>query len=217
MLFNGRLLLRVFIYSFKSLEMPRNHALGLFCILLFAVTAPVQCVLATTVQPLSEEELVEQAETIFLGKCVSIKSEWNEEGTRIYTYITVAPERPLKGGIVPQQVTIRQLGGEVGDIGMRVEGTSVFEEGEETLLFLERGHKGFHRVLGLNQGKFSIETDEASGRKILVRKRLEFVNRGEGRIEKRIITLRSDRKLFLDDFINRIDSVLQKQRRLKRQ
>jgi hypothetical protein len=189
---------------FERLKMCRKQILGLFYIVLITLGLLFSSANATMVQKLSEEDLVDQAQAIFLGRC-------------IYTYITISPQTTLKGDIAPQEITIRQLGGEVGGIGMHVEGASIFEEGEEALLFLKTGRKGFHRVLGLNQGKFSIETDEASGRRILVHKKVKFTRRGDGRIEKKILTLGSDRKLFLDDFLNRIESILQRPRHLERQ
>ena len=168
---------------------------------------------ATVVKELSEEDMVNQSEEILIGTCASIRSEWNEEGTKIYTYITFSVHNVLKGGESPQQITIRQLGGEVGDIGMRVEGASVFEEGEEALLFLRAGRKGYHRVVGLSQGKFSIKTDPVTQRKILVRKRLQRAMTRQGRIETRIVEVKSDKKLFLDELTDRVQNILRRTRK----
>ena len=126
------------------------------CIVLFVWSIPLTA-RGTAVRKLSEEDMVNQAGTILTGTVTSIKSEWNEERTKIFTYITITPNNFLKRNGTTQEIVIKQPGGEVGDIGMLVEGASVYEEGEEVLLFLRRGRKGFHRTVGLSQGKFSIQ------------------------------------------------------------
>ena len=182
--------------------------IGFFTVLL--LTTVVSTSSATVVQLLSEEDMVNQSQNILIGTCTSVKSEWNEDGSKIYTYATISVHDVLKGGEAPRQVTIKQPGGEVGDIGMLVEGASVFEEGEEALLFLKEGRQGFHRVLGLSQGKFSIKTDPVTQRKILVKKRLQRVRTRQGRIETRILEMRSERKLFLDELTERVHTILRK-------
>jgi hypothetical protein len=166
---------------------------------------------ATVVKILSEDDMTNQAKTIVTGRVLATKSEWNEERTKIYTYITISTQTFLKGDDRPQEMVIKKLGGEVGDIGMLVEGTSVFEEGEEVLLFLRKGRNGFHRIIGFSQGKFSIETDPVSQRKMLIRKKARMVRTQDGRIGKKIFEIKSDKKLFLDDFTNRVQNILQQQ------
>ena len=164
---------------------------------------------ATMVRALSEEDLVNHAQTILRGTVTSVRSEWNAERTKIFTYITITPEHFFKKEGTPTTIVIRQPGGEVGDIGMLVEGTSVFEQGEEAILFLKNGSGGYYKILGLSQGKFSIGTDPVSQRKILVKKRVRMIRTPEGKIEKKVLEIRSDKKLFLDEFADRIQNILQ--------
>ena len=183
-------------------------ALAVFC--LVSITSQ-----ATMVMKLSEEDMATQAGTIITGTVTSIKSEWNEERTKIFTYITITPNSSLKGDRPTQEIVIEQPGGEVGDIGMFVEGTSVFEEGEDVLLFLERGRKGFQRTLGLSQGKFSIESDPVTQRKILLKKRARLIRDSNGKIKRKAFTIKSDRKLYLDDFKKEIQDILQRKNKDK--
>lgn len=164
---------------------------------------------ATVVQKLSDEDKTVQAQAILIGTCTSIRSEWNEEGTKIFTYITISPQTVLKGDDIPEELVIKNLGGVVGDIGMHADGTSVFEEGEEVLLFLRRGTRGLHKVLGLSEGKFSVKTDPDTQRKVLVKKRVRWTRTLNGKIEKRIFDIKPDKKVFLDDFVERIQNILQ--------
>jgi hypothetical protein len=163
---------------------------------------------ATTTKKLTDEDLVNQAHVVITGRCTSIRSEWNDDRTKIFTYITISPRDFLKGERKAEAVIIKQPGGEVGEIGMRVDGVSVFEEGEDVLLFLEKGKNGFYRTLGLSQGKFSVATDPASGRKVLLKKRMEFVKTPDGTINKKVVEIPSEKKIFLDDFTGRIINIL---------
>jgi len=164
---------------------------------------------ATVVQKLSDEDKTVQAQAILIGTCTSIRSEWNEEGTKIFTYITISPQTVLKGDDIPEELVIKSLGGVIGDIGMHADGTSVFEEGEEVLLFLRGGPRGLHKVLGLSEGKFSVKTDPDTQRKVLVKKRVRWTRTLNGKIEKRIFDIKPDKKVFLDDFVERIRNILQ--------
>jgi hypothetical protein len=165
---------------------------------------------ATVVMKLSDEDLANQAQTILTGKCTSIKSEWNEERTKIFTYITITPQSFVKYEGKPQTIIIKQPGGEVGDDGMLVDGVPVFEEGEEVLLFLQKDQKGTYRTLGLSQGKFAIITDQGTGRKVLVKKRVELIRTEGGKIGKKIIEVESGEKLFLDESIAKIRDTLKR-------
>ena len=62
-------------------------------------------------------------------------------------------------------VTVTELGGVVGDLGMVVPGTARFDPGEQVVVFL-KNVGGKWRTAGLIQGKFSV-VDEG-GKKIVV-------------------------------------------------
>lgn len=190
--------------------MQGRQVLKIATLILIAFVLQLTIGNATVVKKLSEEELANQAQSIVIGTCTSIRSEWNEEGTKIFTYITIYPQTSLKGGQISQEITIKQLGGEVGEIGMHVDGVSAFEEGEEVFLFLKKGRKGFHRPLGLFQGKFSIKTDPISRRKALIQKRVRLVRTRNGKLEKKILEVKSDKKRFLDEFTGRIQNILRR-------
>lgn len=197
-------------FIFKGPKMQGRQILKIATLVLIAFVFQLPNVNATRVKKLSEDELASQAQSIVIGTCTSVRSEWNEEGTKIFTYITMYPQTFLKGDQISQEIIIRQPGGEVGEIGMHVDGVSVFEKGEKVFLFLKKGPKGFHRTLGLSQGKFSIKTDLISQRKVLFKKRVKLVRTRNGKLEKKILEIKSDKKIFLDEFTNRIQNILQR-------
>ena len=176
-------------------------------LLAFSVCSSPSIIGATMVKTLSEDDMVNKAEKIIIGTCKSVRSEWNPEGTKIVTYITIIPKDSLKSDETAEEIIIKQPGGEVGEVGMIVHGTSVFEQGEEVFLFLKRGSQQVHRVVGLSQGKYSIKADPISGRKTLIKKSRRLVKQN-GQITKKIMEIRSDKTLYLDDFRNRIQNIL---------
>lgn len=116
---------------------------------------------ATVVVPLSLKELSLQADLIIIGRCEEIKSAWDTGRQKIFTYVTVFAEQCLKvdKGKCPPRVTIREPGGTVDDIAMRVGGVPDFEKNESVLVFLKRIPDSFYEVAGLSQGKFRVILD----------------------------------------------------------
>ena len=190
----------------------RSGVSMLIGLLVFAVSCALSLTAhATAVMNLSDEAMVNQAETILTGRVTYIRSEWNEERTKIFSYVTVTPENLLKGNAYQNEIVVKQLGGEVGDIGMYVEGISVFEENEEVFVFLRKGRDGFHRVVGFSQGKFSVEIDPSTQRKTLVRKRIKFLRTQNGMIGKKVVDIISDKKILLDEFSTKIRTIMQQE------
>jgi hypothetical protein len=194
----------------KRFDMQSRQIVRIIFIVFIILIIQLPIAKATVLKKLSEEQLANYAQTILIGRCTSISREWNGEGSQIFTYVTISPQNLLKGDQIPAEITIKQLGGEVGEIGMRVDEASVYEEGEEVLLFLQMGLTGYHRTIGLSQGKFSIETDQASGRKILKKKKRRFRRLKDGRLRKKIVEINTAEKIFLDEFTHRVRNILQK-------
>lgn len=123
---------------------------------------------ATTVEPLSLDEMIQRAGFIFVGKAKASRADWNADHTQIYTYVTFEVDRFLKGGSTDREVTLRLFGGRVGDFAALVPGTPQFAPGEDVLLFCVGQGPRTPTVLGLALGKFTIATD-ARGERILKR------------------------------------------------
>lgn len=116
---------------------------------------------ATVVGVLPEGLLTEQAQVIVIGRVVGISGHWDHD--QILTDVTVQLDEILKGAVPTPELTIRQLGGRVGDVESRVEGSPEFRLGERVLLFLTTRSDGTLRVAHLYLGKFSILTDLHTG------------------------------------------------------
>lgn len=125
---------------------------------------------ATTVEKMSLRDLAKRSEAIALARVEDETARY--DGGEIFTYITLRVLDPVKGPKADDMITIRQLGGTVGDRASIVPGTPSFKRGEEVVVFLTKNDAaGYPWVMGLQQGKYTVSTDE-NGRKS-VRNELE--------------------------------------------
>ena len=122
---------------------------------------------ATTVQKLSLQDLARKSDAIVVGEVEQTVSRWDDQGKEIYTYVTVRVtdqvkgRKNQKGQKGPETLTLRQLGGQVDKIASVVPGMPEFRKGEEVVLFLsQKDAAGYPWVVGLQQGKYSVVTDE---------------------------------------------------------
>jgi hypothetical protein len=122
---------------------------------------------ATTVMKLSLKDLTKNSETIVRATVVDETARY-DANKEIYTYYTLRVLEPVKGGSAKDQViTIRQIGGVVGTIASIVPGTPSFKKGEEVVVFLtQRDAAGYPWVMGLQQGKYSVSSDENGQKRV---------------------------------------------------
>lgn len=138
----------------------------------------------TTKTPISSSEnmtekyslgqLVSMSDTIIIGYVLYMSSKWNtSDGKKhrdddiIYTDIDILTEEYLKNPSGTEIITVRVLGGTVGQDKLEVEDQPSFNKTEKVLIFLKEDTdprtkyiKGKHFVVtGLIQGKISILGD----------------------------------------------------------
>lgn len=109
-------------------------------------------------------ELVTRSSYVAVVDVVSTRSEWDSRHEQILTAIELTIVESWKG--VPpasRHITVIQPGGTVGDLAMIVHGTAHFQAGERAVVFL-RGDAEHAAVVGMAQGKRTMEQDAASGR-----------------------------------------------------
>ena len=106
------------------------------------------------------EQLMQWADTVVYGKVVDKKSDWNDRRTFIYTTITIAVDRTVKGKAT-STLSFNQLGGQVGKLQTTSSHLPQFSVGEEVLVFLNlaRTNKLAPPLNGVG-GKFLIHRDE---------------------------------------------------------
>jgi hypothetical protein len=109
---------------------------------------------ATTLRSFSLHQLFRAADHVVVGEVVSQRSFWNEAHDTIYTDFTVAVEVAEKGTKV-DSVTVRLMGGTVGDTHLSISGNASLAEGERVLLVL-REQGDFCTLVGMSQGKWNV-------------------------------------------------------------
>ncbi len=120
---------------------------------------------ASTVEALSDEDLVARARTIVHASVTRVHVEWDESHTRTFTLVDLAPAETLKGDAAPV-VTLKIPGGQKDGIVTIVHGMPTFSEGEEVVVFVSEAHPtaGTCVPVGLGQGKWKVERDERGNR-----------------------------------------------------
>lgn len=121
---------------------------------------------ATTLIPKNLNELTNEAEMIFTGRVIDIRSEWSPDHTTIYTFVTFAPTEILKGQI-GSAVELRFEGGTVDDTTIEVGEVPTFERDQQVLLFAHGNGQAICPLVGWSQGYFRIETDDQGRETIL--------------------------------------------------
>jgi len=123
---------------------------SLAILIIFAVAAR-----ATTIVPMSVEELTRASSHVVEAHALRSWTSWNAQHTLIYTYTTLQVSRTLKGNAAAE-ITVKQVGGSADGYTQKVSGVRQFQEGEDTLLFLRPSvaADGTLVVVGLMQGNF---------------------------------------------------------------
>lgn len=125
------------------------------CGVLLLLFCSVSLLRATSIIPMSVEELTTAADVVVEAKALDSWSQWNPQHTIIFTHTRFQVLKTLKG-TPPQQIVVKQPGGEAGGYGQRVAGVRQFLTGESTALFLRPSAvgDGTYVVVGLVQGNF---------------------------------------------------------------
>ena len=142
------------------LRWPLRWALALIAVFLLA--SPGE---STSVKALSEEDLVQDARTIFWGECVEVRSEWTADRRRIVTRVTFDLRETLKSDATqpmqPGGPTIDLVipGGALDGVTYVVHGMPRFAPGEEVLVYASASHpsSGVRVPVGLAQGIYRVK------------------------------------------------------------
>ena len=179
--------------------------MGLATTLLLAAPAS-----ASIVEALDLEELTAQADCIVLGRVVWAEPILHSDG-RISTWSRIEVERTLRGTDPAQrEILVETLGGQIGDIGMRVAGEPSFAVGERALVFVRDDGKSVFRPVGMAQGVMRVRRQGATDMVAPSRTDLALVRRNEkgGLVRSRgPLTGKED----LERFLSRVRTIVRTQ------
>jgi hypothetical protein len=103
--------------------------------------------------------LKKMSESVVHAKVVDVQSAWNDEGSAIFTLVTLDVKGRLHGTAADQMV-VRVPGGTVGDFTSEMEGTPKFRKGDEVVAFIARWHDGVAMVAGYAEGLSKVKHDQ---------------------------------------------------------
>jgi len=113
------------------------------------------------------KNLSEGADMIVTGKVVNQKSEWSSDKSKIYTNVTIQVDEFLKGSNNQNRIVIKNLGGEVGNVGETYSHVPTFQDDEDVLLFVKKSTKDESlRVFEGDEGKLTLYHDKNTGEKV---------------------------------------------------
>ena len=136
------------------------------------VAALTLCVCAavpssSSVLAVSLEQLSTASQLIFEGEVIGKTSAFNANQTSIHTYVTFRVVDVIKGTYNQPEITLRFLGGTVGEIGLNVSDSTLPELGEAGIYFVESLERfQANPLYGMDQGHFLIL--EARSQRIMV-------------------------------------------------
>ena len=101
----------------------------------------------TTLMRMSLAQISQAAQAIVRARCIGNSTRW--DAGEIWTFTSFDIEETWSGS-APAQISVRLLGGRVGNLTSTVSGVPRFSPGEEVVLFLEHyaARRLFHRELG---------------------------------------------------------------------
>jgi len=151
--------------------------------ILAVVMLGAQVASATTIVPMSVEELTHAASHVVEAHALRSWTSWNAQHTLIYTYTTFQISHTLKGNAAAE-ITVKQAGGSADGYTQKVSGVRQFQEGEDALLFLRpsAATDGTLVVVGLMQGNFRMARS-AAGETIVSNGVAEAHQYDHGRVE----------------------------------
>ncbi len=126
---------------------------------------------ATTLAHMSLEQMSQTAQVIVRARCQEDATSW--DAGEIWTLTSFEVEEVWRGS-APARITVRLLGGRVGNLTSSVPGVPRFRAGDEVVLFLEATQRGDFSVVSWEQGTFRIGLEVATGRETITQGTASF-------------------------------------------
>lgn len=102
---------------------------------------------------------------VVMGNVTAIDARWDVPAGAIYTYVTVNVTERLKGELAESTIVIKQLGGQVENIGLQIADQASYKVGEHVLVFLAvRPRDGTLYPAGFELGKWQVTTSNGQTR-----------------------------------------------------
>jgi hypothetical protein len=135
----------------------RRSLLALFFVVLAAFSAD-----ATTVIPLTFEQLVNESQAVVYGRVSEVRSQWTADRRFIESVVTVEVLSGMKGS-ARESIAFTVPGGQVGRYLNVIPGAPTFVTGDLAVFFLTAQGARLPITTGLTQGIYRVRRDALSG------------------------------------------------------
>jgi hypothetical protein len=127
---------------------------------------------ATTLAPLSFEQLVNESAAVVYGRVTEVRSQWTSDRRFIESVVSIEILKGMKGS-AHDTIQFTVPGGQVGRYRNVIPGAPVFTEGELAVLFLTAHGARLPVTTGLTQGVFRVQRNALSGEMVVMPPALE--------------------------------------------
>jgi len=153
-------------YRRGLMSCTRRFVAPIFILFVSLCLSAPSFVLGSTLQKLSFDRLISDADLIVRGRVEELKTQQTPNRRSITTIVTLSVESQFKGPKV-SSVTLEQPGGSVGDLVQAVPGLPEFSLGEDVILFLKRQRGEVFNTVGGKQGKFTAKTQPGGSKEVV--------------------------------------------------
>ncbi len=177
---------------------------------LLLVGLPASPANGSIVQGLELQELVAHSDRIVLGRVLFSESFQRPSG-QLATWHRIEVEREIRGRSPDErEVMVETMGGQIGDIAMRVEGEPSFTVGERVLVFIRDGgpYTAF-RPVGMGQGVMRVRMERGVETVTQHRQGLMLMRRNaQGRLERSLGALPGKERL--DALLSKVRDIVER-------
>jgi hypothetical protein len=130
---------------------------------------------ATTVVPLSFEQLVSESQSVVYGRVTDVRGQWTADRRFIESVVTIDVLRGMKGpstsltaGSTGESMAFTVPGGQVGRYLNVIPGAPSFVRGDTAVFFLTAQGARLPVTTGLTQGIYRVQRDVISGEMLVL-------------------------------------------------
>lgn len=123
-----------------------------------------------SVLKITMDEMLTGSELVFVGRVLSVESKQTAP-KRIHTFVICEIKEIIKGEYPAQTISLRFLGGTVGNLTMAISDSQVPLDGEQGIYFVESLDRDqVHPLYGWSQGHFTVAVDETGTNRVMTSK-----------------------------------------------
>ncbi len=153
---------RVLLGGMEGIRIPGRRWLVLGAVAWAAAVAALPAG-ATRFVMLTIEELARGADAVVHARVEALETSRDAAG-RIHTRVELAVDEVWKGSMAAGRWSLVAGGGTLGETTVRAVGQAEYSVGDEVVAYLVRTAAGEWVTLGMAQGRFQVNRDDATGR-----------------------------------------------------